>query len=119
MCACGRDVQLEDALGSPPDVTSPPIPIQQRCYNVSIAGTTGGRPAIHRARACAPGLRHPEAPVARNECGQAVASRGCSGRPRTSKNSAWLMIALTLSGWNGLVIRNVGSGRVPVSSRCG
>jgi len=29
-----------------------------------------------------------------------------------SKNRAWLMIAFTLSGWNGLVMRNVGSGRV-------
>ena len=49
----------------------------------------------------------------------ASANRGCSGRPRMSKNRAWLMIALTLSAWNGLVMRNVGSGRVPVSSRCG
>lgn len=29
------------------------------------------------------------------------------------------MAAFTVSGWNGLVIRNVGSGRSPVSSRSG
>ena len=36
-----------------------------------------------------------------------------------SKNSAWLIIAFTMSGANGLVIRKVGSGRLPVSSRSG
>lgn len=38
---------------------------------------------------------------------------------RRSKNSAWLIAAFTASGWNGLVIRNAGSGRSPVSSRSG
>ena len=36
-----------------------------------------------------------------------------------SKNSAWLIIAFTMSGVNGLVIRKAGSGRSPVSSRSG
>ena len=36
-----------------------------------------------------------------------------------SKNNAWLMTALTFSGWNGLVMRKVGSGRTPVNSNCG
>ena len=38
---------------------------------------------------------------------------------RTSKNRAWLMTALTVSGRNGLVMRNVGSGRVPVRTSSG
>ena len=52
--------------------------------------------------------------AAASGCGlpHTAARRGCSGRPRMSKNSAWLMIAFTLSAWNGLVMRNVGSGRV-------
>jgi len=59
--------------------------------------------------------------------------RTCSKRPRLpsdrpqaariadllSKNSAWLTVARTMSGWNGLVIRKAGSGRSPVSSRSG
>jgi hypothetical protein len=35
------------------------------------------------------------------------------------KNNAWPMAAFTVSGWNGLVIKKVGSGRSPVSSRSG
>ena len=38
---------------------------------------------------------------------------------RLSKKSAWLTTALTMSGSKGFVIRNVGSGRSPVSSRSG
>ena len=38
---------------------------------------------------------------------------------RRSKNNAWLIMAFTVSGLNGLVIRNVGSGRSPVSNRSG
>ena len=36
-----------------------------------------------------------------------------------SKNSAWAIAAFTVERWNGLVIRKVGSGRSPVSSRSG
>jgi hypothetical protein len=50
-------------------------------------------------------------PAARN---QAVARLALGGRPRTSKNSAWLRTAVTLSLRNGLEIRKVGSGQVPV-----
>src|SRR5262249_47313304 len=50
---------------------------------------------------------------------QAVARLARSGRPRTSKNRAWLMTAFTLSLRNGLAIRKVGSGRVPVRSLSG
>ena len=35
------------------------------------------------------------------------------------KNSAWPIAAFTVSGWKGLVIRKVGSGRSPVSRRSG
>ena len=38
---------------------------------------------------------------------------------RVSKNSAWAIAAFTVERWNGLVIRKVGSGRSPVSSRSG
>lgn len=37
----------------------------------------------------------------------------------TSKNSAWLMTAFTVSVRNGLVTRNVGSGRAPVNTCSG
>ena len=36
-----------------------------------------------------------------------------------SKNSACAIAAFTVERWNGLVMRNVGSGRSPVSSRSG
>ena len=36
-----------------------------------------------------------------------------------SKNRAWAIAAFTVERWNGLVIRKVGSGRSPVSSRSG
>jgi hypothetical protein len=36
-----------------------------------------------------------------------------------SKNSAWLMTAETIAGWNGFAIRNAGSGRSPVRNRSG
>src|ERR1700690_4368513 len=35
------------------------------------------------------------------------------------KNSAWLATADTIAGWNGLEIRNAGSGRSPVRKRSG
>ena len=35
------------------------------------------------------------------------------------KNSAWLATAETIAGWNGLEIRNAGSGRSPVRKRSG
>ncbi|GJD44371.1 hypothetical protein AFCDBAGC_2238 [Methylobacterium cerastii] len=35
------------------------------------------------------------------------------------KNSAWLMTAETLAGWNGLAMRKAGSGRSPVRKRSG
>ena len=41
------------------------------------------------------------------------------GTVAASKNSAWLIAAFTVERWNGLVIRKVGSGRAPVSSRSG
>jgi len=76
-------------------------------------------------------LQFPRRPPLRQRCAtktlgclrrgvrQAVARRGRSARPRTSKNRAWLMTAFTFSGRKGLVIRKVGSGRVPVRSRSG
>ena len=45
--------------------------------------------------------------------------RQAVGTVAASKNKAWLIAALTVERWNGLVIRKVGSGRVPVSSRSG
>ncbi len=42
-----------------------------------------------------------------------------AAREPSSKNSAWLISAFTMSGLNGLVTRKVGSGRSPVSSRSG
>jgi hypothetical protein len=36
-----------------------------------------------------------------------------------SKNNAWLMTAETAEGWNGLAIKNAGSGRSPVRNRSG
>ena len=36
-----------------------------------------------------------------------------AGTVAASKNSAWAIAAFTVERWNGLVIRNVGSGRVP------
>src|SRR5271169_355956 len=43
-------------------------------------------------------------------------SRRCALRP---KNSAWLATAETTASWNGLAIRNAGSGRWPVRKRSG
>src|SRR5687768_1201177 len=42
-----------------------------------------------------------------------------AAREPSSKNSAWLISAFTMSGLNGLVTRKVGSGRSPVSNRSG
>src|SRR5690606_32279857 len=42
-----------------------------------------------------------------------------AAREPSSKNSAWLISAFTISGLNGLVTRKVGSGRSPVNSRSG
>ena len=36
-----------------------------------------------------------------------------------AKNSAWLAMAETIAGWNGLAIRKAGSGRSPVRKRSG
>jgi hypothetical protein len=46
----------------------------------------------------------------------ACRSRGRALRP---KNSAWLATAETTASWNGLAIRNAGSGRCPVRKRSG
>ena len=43
-------------------------------------------------------------------------SRWCALRP---KNSAWLATAETTASWNGLAIKNAGSGRCPVRKRSG
>ena len=42
-----------------------------------------------------------------------------AGTVAVSKNRAWAIAAFTVERWNGLVIRKVGSGRSPVSSRSG
>ena len=42
-----------------------------------------------------------------------------AGTVAASKNRAWAIAAFTVERWNGLVIRNVGSGRVPVKRRSG
>ena len=42
-----------------------------------------------------------------------------AGTVAASKNKACAIAAFTVERWNGLVIRKVGSGRVPVSSRSG
>src|SRR3546814_2175287 len=49
-------------------------------------------------------------------CGNAAAQ---FMRALLSKNRAWLIAAFTVPSWKGLVIRQVGSGRSPVSSRSG
>jgi hypothetical protein len=49
----------------------------------------------------------------------AVAARASRRRALCWKNSAWLMTADTFAGWNGLAIRNAGSGRSPVRKRSG
>src|SRR4029078_8850289 len=42
-----------------------------------------------------------------------------AGTVAASKNRGWLIAAFTVDRWSGLVIRKVGSGRVPVSRRSG
>src|SRR3954447_18990996 len=42
-----------------------------------------------------------------------------AGTVAASKNNAWAIAAFTVDRWNGLVMRNVGSGRVPVRRRSG
>jgi hypothetical protein len=46
---------------------------------------------------------------------------GCRSRGRAlrPKNNAWLATAETTASWNGLAIRNAGSGRCPVRKRSG
>ena len=46
---------------------------------------------------------------------------GLGGLARLARveKSAWPIAAFTVSGWKGFVIRKVGSGRSPVSSRSG
>jgi hypothetical protein len=50
---------------------------------------------------------------------QDAAARGVRLRELRWKNSAWLATAETIAGWNGLEIRNAGSGRSPVRKRSG
>ena len=47
------------------------------------------------------------------------ATRGVRLRELRWKNSAWLATAETIAGWNGLEIKNAGSGRSPVKKRSG
>src|SRR5581483_6344401 len=47
------------------------------------------------------------------------ATLGARLRELRWKNSAWLATADTMAGWNGLGIRNAGSGRSPVRKRSG
>jgi hypothetical protein len=66
----------------------------------ALRGFLDGEP---RTKYRAPGRQPPTGAVAR----------------RGWKKSAWPMAAFTVAGSNGLVIRNAGSGRSPVSSRSG
>lgn len=50
---------------------------------------------------------------------QDAAARGARLRELRWKNNAWLATADTIAGWNGLEIRNAGSGRSPVRNRSG
>src|SRR6266446_7021434 len=50
---------------------------------------------------------------------QEAAARGARLRELRWKNRAWLATAETIAGWNGLEIRNAGSGRSPVRKRSG
>src|SRR6201994_975099 len=50
---------------------------------------------------------------------QDAAARGARLRELRWKNSAWLATAETIAGWNGLEIRNAGSGRSPVRKSSG
>src|ERR1700756_1209721 len=45
---------------------------------------------------------------------QEAAALGARLRELRWKNSAWLATAETMAGWNGLEIKNAGSGRSPV-----
>src|SRR5450432_1035843 len=48
---------------------------------------------------------------------QDAAALGGRLRELRWKNSAWLATAETIAGWNGLEIKNAGSGRSPVRKR--
>src|ERR1700722_18197407 len=50
---------------------------------------------------------------------QEAAALGARLRELRWKNSAWLATAETIAGWNGLEIRNAGSGCSPVRKRAG
>ena len=50
---------------------------------------------------------------------QEAAARGARLRELRWKNRAWLATAETIAGWNGLEIKNAGSGRSPVRKRSG
>ena len=50
---------------------------------------------------------------------QLAATREGRLRELRWKNSAWLVTADTIAGWNGFEIRNAGSGRSPVRKRSG
>src|ERR1700751_6074902 len=50
---------------------------------------------------------------------QEAAALGARLRELRWKNSAWLATAETMAGWNGLEIKNAGSGRSPVRNRSG
>ena len=63
-----------------------------------------------------------EVPFVTGNARLGAAGSFASIRPGTvavSKNRAWAICAFTVERWNGLVIRKVGSGRSPVSSRSG
>jgi hypothetical protein len=68
----------------------------------------------------------PAAPIARRArcslqpgANYDAAALGIRLRELRWKNSAWLATAETIAGWNGLDIRNAGSGRSPVRKRSG
>ncbi len=73
------------------------------------------RDAENARRAPLPGA----APFVQTAGLKSQAERASRRRALCWKNSAWLMTAETLAGWNGLAMRKAGSGRSPVRKRSG
>ncbi len=94
----GRVISFGDYIRSSSSTT--PLAARYRC---SV-------PARREARRAIPMQSLPD---------QLAAAREGRLRELRWKNSAWLVTADTIAGWNGFEIRNAGSGRSPVRKRSG
>jgi hypothetical protein len=85
-----------------------------------IRSSSSTTPLAARYRCTVPARREARRAISMQSLpDQLAAAREGRLRELRWKNSAWLVTADTIAGWNGFEIRNAGSGRSPVRKRSG